>query len=159
MRTGCTAMVQCILQGKFKQKISIINLLSISSFLGNLVVGKLCKEGKVKLKHDLKDKQSMICGTCDSERKFGQWQASSTWKRNFFFLRQRLAIWSKLALNTGFCCLSLPSPGVTGFYDQANDFINDTDKQYLPSFWENLLTEQFFIEMLFLFLFSKSVII
>lgn len=85
MRTGCTAMVQCILQGKFKQKISIINLLSISSFLGNLVVGKLCKEGKVKLKHDLKDKQSMICGTCDSERKFGQWQASSTWKRNFLF--------------------------------------------------------------------------
>lgn len=85
MRTGCTAMVQCILQGKFKQKISIINLLSISSFLGNLVVGKLCKEGKVKLKHDLKDKQSIICGTCDSERKFGQWQVSSTWKRNFLF--------------------------------------------------------------------------
>lgn len=66
MRTGCMAMVQCILQGKFKQKISIINLLSISSFLGNLVVGKLCKKGKVNLKHDLKDKQSMICGTCES---------------------------------------------------------------------------------------------
>lgn len=78
MKTGYSAMVQCILQGKFKQKISIINLLSISSFLVNLGVSKRCNEGKVNLKHDLKDKQSMICGTCKSRRKFGQWRASST---------------------------------------------------------------------------------
>lgn len=156
MRTGYSAMVQCILQGKFKQKISIINLLSISSFLVNLGVGKCCKEGKVNLKHDLKDKQSMICGTCESQRKFGQWRASSTWKREIF-LKKDLAFWPKLALNTGSCCFSLPSPGVTGFYDQANDFINGTDKQYLLSFCENVFTEQFFIEML-LFLFSERII-
>lgn len=76
-----------------------------------------------------------------------------------FLLRQSLALYAKLALNSRSCYLSLLGAGVTGLYHNPHDFINDPAKQYMLSVCENFLTDQFFIEMLFLFLGNIRIII